>query len=151
MTTFMVLDDEGKEVMRSEHMAGAGEPVQLDLTELRNGRYTLQAVNLEGRKSQKFEVARDRGFEAPGSDLHVYPNPIRERDMRLKVGSWIDGSNYTGIRIYDDNGVVKGTMTARVEQGETVRMDVSTLQNGDYNVVVVNGRERRNVRISIRR
>ena len=30
-------------------------------------------------------------------------------------------------------------------------MDVSTLQNGDYNVIVVNGRERRNVRISIRR
>lgn len=151
MTTFMILNNEGKEVMRSEHMAGAGEPVQLDLTELRNGRYTLQAVNLEGRKSQKFEVARDRGFEAPGSDLHVYPNPIRERDMRLKVGSWIDGSNFTGIRIYDYSGVVKGTMTARLEKGETVRMDVSTLQNGDYNVIVVNGRERRNVRISIRR
>ena len=149
-TEMRVLDADGKLVQIEAYEAVAGEPVTLDISGLRNGTYSVHAINNNQVKETTFSVVRGR-FGDLEQDVSIYPNPVRERDMSVKLGTWADGRVSTGMRLYDDNGQVKASKTARIQPGEVTLFDVSTLDNGDYTLVVVNGRERRTVRVSIRR
>lgn len=158
-TTMEIRNRRGQVFFSSTQIIEPGREVTLEVGEINMGYYEVVATNNGNRRSQRIKIAQERSDERSEasslllaeSDLKVYPNPAIEREVNVKVGQWVDGREKTVVTIYDDYGRVRAEKNTRLRPGESVLMDVTSLENGDYTVMVVNGRSRRSVRLTVRR
>jgi len=78
--------------------------------------------------------------EAKSSDFSIAPQPVRNE----AVVTYLNGKNTAiSVELYDLKGTIVGTynFTSLNEGTNKLRLDVSNLSNGIYNVIIKSGAE----------